>query len=335
MNRRTVAHLGNAPTAQGGIATVIRNYCAWPWSNYSVRAIPSYAGSPFGVLESCSAARALRLLPKKSIVHVHLSQRGSFLREGLLLTQIARRHGHATVTTVHGSGFVHFYEQHPTLVRRVLQTFQHVLVLNESAARTAGLVVTADRVTTLPNAVDVADACPISRHRTYAVFAGEVGTRKGVDVLLAAWARLQARLPGAELLLAGDDPGGLLQHFPSGVTHLGPLPQPRIRDLLQQARVAVLPSRAEGLPMFLLEAMAQGVPIVATPVGGIPDLLSGGGGCLVPVGDVGALAEVLHRYLSDSQLSVRDGVVAHKTVRDRFSAPVHQRVLEAVYASLH
>jgi len=78
--------------------------------------------------------------------------------------------------------------------------------------------------------------------------------------------------------------------------------------------VVVLASRREGLPNVLLEAMAHGRPVVATPVGGIPDLIQDDvNGLLVPVGDPVALASVLTRLAADPALGVRLGAAARRT----------------------
>jgi glycosyltransferase involved in cell wall biosynthesis len=85
-----------------------------------------------------------------------------------------------------------------------------------------------------------------------------------------------------------------------------PISQAEVRELLRACRVVALPSRAEAMPMILLEAMGVGRPFVATPVGDIPQLAEYGG-TLVPVNDVGALSAALVTYLKDGDRADRDG----------------------------
>src|SRR5205085_3068749 len=85
---------------------------------------------------------------------------------------------------------------------------------------------------------------------------------------------------------------------PPGVTVEGPQTRAFVRAALKEAAVAVLPSRAEALPMFLLEAMAAGIPVVATPVGAVADAVDGAG-MIVPIGDHRALEAAISGLLGD------------------------------------
>jgi glycosyltransferase involved in cell wall biosynthesis len=96
--------------------------------------------------------------------------------------------------------------------------------------------------------------------------------------------------------------------------------------LMPQFDVVVLASRTEGLPMVLLEAMACGVPCVATAVGAIPRLLADGAGLVVPPEDPKALAAALSRVLSDPGLAERIANAGRRRVRAEYDL---KRVVEA------
>jgi glycosyltransferase involved in cell wall biosynthesis len=97
----------------------------------------------------------------------------------------------------------------------------------------------------------------------------------------------------------------------------------------------VLPSYAEGLPMSLLEAMAAGCPVVATRVGGIPDLVTDGvDGLLIPPGDPHALAAALQRILRDPVFAQQLGNAARQTIANRYTAERSLERLEQLYAGL-
>ena len=100
--------------------------------------------------------------------------------------------------------------------------------------------------------------------------------------------------------------------------------------LLETLDVVALPSWTEGLPLVLLEAMARGRPVVATPVGGTPELVTDGEtGLLVPPRDPEALAEALRRVLDDPELARRLGEAGRARVAERFTAAEQeQRMLE-------
>jgi glycosyltransferase involved in cell wall biosynthesis len=106
-------------------------------------------------------------------------------------------------------------------------------------------------------------------------------------------------------------------------------------ELLARATVFVLPSHAEGLPVSLLEAMGAGCAVIASDVGGIPDVIVNGvNGLLVPAGDVAALTAALECVLRDGALAVRLGAQARATVaRDHTPALALAR-LESIYTAL-
>jgi len=92
-----------------------------------------------------------------------------------------------------------------------------------------------------------------------------------------------------------------------------------VGSLLGRAEMAVLPSYSEGLPNAVLEAMSYGVPVVATSVGHIPEVLSSGAGTLVPPGDPASLAEALQRYLESHELRERAGAIGRREVETNYS----------------
>jgi glycosyltransferase involved in cell wall biosynthesis len=98
--------------------------------------------------------------------------------------------------------------------------------------------------------------------------------------------------------------------------------------------VFCLPSTAEGMPLSVLEAMAQGKPVVATAVGGTPELVVDGvTGLLVPPGDAEALAEALGRVLSDPELAKRMGAAGRQRVERDFAADVSTARILALYGA--
>jgi glycosyltransferase involved in cell wall biosynthesis len=239
------------------------------------------------------------------VIHVHLSEKGSFIREGALVL-LARLRGLTIVVTNHGSKFVKFAARRPEMVSRVLRACDLCLCFSEDA-----ILVCRRLAPNVPSAVIVnpttADPASPTADLTgeIALFAGSVGVRKGVDILLTAWEEVTKSRPDAKLLIAGP-PTEFLLPVVASVQSMGPLENEDIRAVMREARVVVLPSRDEALPVVLAEALAGGRPFVATPVGGIP-WLAHGVQVLVPVGDSHALALALIDLLGDPQLAAERG----------------------------
>lgn len=337
----TVVQVGPDPTAVGGIATVIRTYVSMLSERTTVRQVTSWrpgarGGSAVVALNAARQLAALRAQRHREgvLVHVHVSQRGSFGREGALIRAVAALE-YPVFVTVHGSQFVATSEQ-PSwrlLYRRVLRRADAVAVLNDAALAVVRDLAPRTPVTLLPNpgpvlpqwkpAGGAVDAEPV------VLFAGEVSRRKGVDVLLRAWPAVAAAVPGARLLVAGP-PGGVDVDTAGGVRLLGAVSAEEIRARLGEARVAVLPSRAEGMPMFVLEAMAAARPVVGSTVGAMPHLLAGVGTVVDP-GDAGRLADALIGYLRDPERARRDGAAGRAEYLRSHSPEVAMQRLAAFY----
>jgi glycosyltransferase involved in cell wall biosynthesis len=155
------------------------------------------------------------------------------------------------------------------------------------------------------------------------LFIGRLDAVKGVPVLLEAFAVLRASVPGARLTLVGDGPDRAgLEAVAAGlgdaVRFTGYLTQEAVAAELAVHDVLVLPSFAEGVPVVLMEAMASRLPVIATRVGGVAELVEDGvSGFLVPPGDPESLAERLGRLLTDPELCRRMGVAGRAAVEAR------------------
>lgn len=207
------------------------------------------------------------------------------------------------------------------------------------------------KVTTILNGVDTERFAPTPRTGVVrnlaavshdALIVGHVAGLKPVKdqlLLIDAFARVHAAVPQAQLVIAGD---GALRPLlearardlgVSGVVHL-------IGEVGDTAPVYcdfdlfVLSSKAEGTSMSILESMASGVAVVATAVGGTPDLLADGRcGVLVPPGDRDALAGALIRLLRDERARHELGVAGRARVVERYSEEAMIDAYEALYRS--
>jgi glycosyltransferase involved in cell wall biosynthesis len=165
------------------------------------------------------------------------------------------------------------------------------------------------------------------------VYVGRLASQKGLPVALAAL----GDVPGARLLVVGDGPErGALElrarelGLNGRVTFAGSRSRVDVLRALAGARAALLPSLWENLPHAAVEALAVGVPVVATAVGGVPEVVRDGeNGLLVPPGDSTALANAMRRMLDDDGLHARLAAAAQPSVAEIGREPVYAR-LEAI-----
>ncbi len=170
------------------------------------------------------------------------------------------------------------------------------------------------------------------------LFVGVLERYKNVEGLAAAWRLVARRLPDAQLRLVGS---GTQTEVASELARAGVQWDPRLEpaDLAQaldESRALLLPSAAEGLGRVIVEAFLRGRPVVATRVGGIPDIVEDGvNGLLVEPGSVDALAVAIERVLTDDELTTRLAAAAGESAAAWTSTPDEyadrvRRVVDAV-----
>ncbi|MGP8071616.1 MAG: glycosyltransferase family 4 protein [Thermoplasmata archaeon] len=163
----------------------------------------------------------------------------------------------------------------------------------------------------------------------YLLFVGRLASNKGLLTLVDAFAPLARRHPDATLVLVGTD-GGMRATVEERVGALGLTPRVRIvghveeesllADAYRDARLTVLPSEYEAFGLVLLESLAQGTPVVASRVGGIPEFVEEGrAGLLCPPGDVPAFSEAIRRLWEDEALARSLGRFGRDQVVPRYT----------------
>jgi glycosyltransferase involved in cell wall biosynthesis len=279
------------------------------------------------------ARAALRIarMQRGEVAHVHVSENGSFVREGALAV-LARRRGLLTVVTIHGAKFGPFARRRPRPVALVLRHAHLVTCLDPEAVGQVERLAPGVPVELIPNPVPMDDAAAAAEETAEVVlFAGEIGYRKGADVLVRAWPSVAARRPAARCIMVGPRTELAVPAL-ERLEVRAAVGTAEMRELMRNARVVALPSRAEGMPMTLTEAMSAGRPFVATPVGGVPELARGGG-LLVEVGDADGLASRLTELLGDAELAGRIGERGRQFCEETRSVGAIDRVFRRHYSA--
>ncbi len=347
-----IVMLGTSFHTMGGISAVVNEYRrAGLFERFPILYLPTHTdGSAVKKLRLCLSSwlryMGLLLRGRIALIHVHIASDASFWRKTLFLGPAFLCRIPAIVH-LHGAEFVRFYEKDCNraaqwCVRHVFNRADSVVVLSTAWQRWVQGISGNARIVPINNPVQLPLASDFNlRDPASILFLGRLGERKGTYDLLAAVSRLVGRHPGLKLLLGGD--GDLARArkeidklgITANVELLGWVSGPSKAILLQRAAIYALPSYAEGLPMSVLEAMATGMPVVSTPVGGIPEVITDDlEGYLVPPGDVPALCTVLERLLSDESLRRRMGSAARSKADSTFSTRHVLPQLERLYREL-
>jgi glycosyltransferase involved in cell wall biosynthesis len=271
-------------------------------------------------------------------VHANSSKAGVVGRLAAWLARVPVR-----IFTVHGWAFAQ--HQRPAslvylwldrIVRPLTTTFICVSerTLEEGlAARTC----VESRAVVIPNAVDVeaTPRAPLDGEPPRVVSVGRLKAPKDFATLLEALAAIDVAFT-CEIVGDGPDRDALAGAAPAGIELLGE--RTDVPEQLAASDVFVLSSRSEGMPISVLEAMAAGLPVVASSVGGVPEVVRDGEtGIVVPPGDVGALAAALQRVLADAGLRQRFGAAGRARALAEFDlrpfGEAHRQVYDEALAA--
>jgi glycosyltransferase involved in cell wall biosynthesis len=344
---------------QGGMATMARYMLSeWTKSNRQpeLKLINTYGPSldniktmPFFFVAAAIIIALNGMVGRIAVLHLHMAEYGSVVRKGLL-AYLGRLLRIPIVIHMHGAKFTTMWEtaspRKKTAILSVLHQADAIIVLGQFWQQylVDHLGQPAGKVRIVPNGVPDPGVRPIpasGEARLNILFAGQVGDRKGVGDLLDALARPDVRALDWRLVIAGSgeidshrrqaEQLGIADH----VDFLGWVNLERIRSLMRTADIFALPSYQEGLPMAIIEAMANALPVVTTPVGSIPDMIRDGDtGLLVPPGDVVALSDAFLRLLQSKELRARIGASARQRYLRDFDASAMCDGLEAVFTSV-
>ncbi len=337
--------VGPELTMIGGMAGVLGQILNLDFDGrYRVQCVPVTLSSAEGESAIRRLARHLRQLwvlrrairrTGAAIVHVHTCSGFSFYRSVLDLW-IARWTGARVILHIHGAAFDEFYERTGTIARWFIEwSLSHadcVIALSDGWRRKLQGMAPNARIAVVENAIDIPETVTERIHDGPCRFLmlARMDEWKGVDDLLDACARLRADGLAVEVALAGP-PGtagnqAVLNQkirdrgLDGFVRYIGPVQGEEKTRLLEWADVYVQPSRHEGMPLSLLEALAYGLAVVATRVGAVPEVIEDRRhGLLVPPGDPGQLAGAMRELATDEGLREALSRAGRDLVRRRFS----------------
>ncbi|KGL41300.1 hypothetical protein BMT55_03515 [Listeria newyorkensis] len=345
---KKVAMIGPGTTSKGGIATVIANFeKTFSKDTVKIHYIASWreGNSIFRMLVLMKALFqfCMLLLAKKiDIAHIHIAQKGSFYRK-VLFMRTAKMFRRKVILHMHGSQFDLFYDdrtpKQQQWIKKQLNHVDELIVLSEEWAKFYKQICKV-KITIVENAVEVPTSNPYTNDGKTVVMFGRLGERKGTYDLLKAVELLGEKYATYEFVLYGD--GDLEQVTQiietkalSNVKIGGWIEAEQKKAVMDDAIIHVLPSYHEGLPMAILETMANGIPNISTPVGGIPQVIQHRANSgLVSPGDVEELSREL-AYLLDNDVARKEqSQKAYTMIQTKFSIGSYNKKWESIYKGI-
>jgi len=286
---------------------------------------------------------------QKTIAHIHTCSGFTFFLDSVLLC-IAKCLSKPVVLHIHGARFDQFLDElNPVLfkyVQWVMVRCNSIIVLSESWQQLLQQKLGDLPFCIVENGVPIPELSEENKQNhgndsVQILFLGNLCERKGVWDLIQAMQNVE----GAVLnFVGGEEDAGIFdkveqQLVAKGLTNKIKLLGPQFGDakieFLRQSDIFVLPSYAEGLPISLLEAMSYALPVIVTPVGGIPIAISDQQeGIIVNVGEVVELVDALNVLIADGQLGKKMGLAARKRCEQQFGVEVTVKKLSTIYSRL-
>lgn len=327
----------------GGAESLVAPFArAWP-GELEVCCLKSIGGNPFeaevratnlqarNLRDLDAFRRLLRLLRQKRIelIHAHLAYASIW---GALASRITRIPCVATLHVAPSGAPLRSKEGlREALLVHALNRWAKQVIAVSASAREAWIERGLKRVVVVGNGIEVDTFTPTHHRGKVVTTVSVLREGKGIDVLLDAIPAVLAKHPDARFLIAGDGPlREPLEARGTNATWLGF--RRDVPEMLAASDLFVLPSLGDAYPTVLMEAMAAGLPVVSTRVGGIPEIVDDGRtGILGPPGDATALANAISDLLDSRERREALGRAARAESERRFSTAVWVKRLEEVY----
>lgn len=345
-----VLMIGPSLQSRGGMATVERQLVErLPDCGVKVRFISTYndcGKAKKAVIALAAYANFSYALKDADIVHAHMASRGSYERKSLFLKKAASM-DRKTVIHLHGGEFGVWFDDElgdkkRSEIRALFDSADAVIVLSEEWEEwltSRGFA--PKRLIVMHNAVPVpVQPCLPCSHQDI-LFLGRLEARKSPDVLLRASRKALEYHPDVKLIFGGDGHPRRYEALARDLgiadrcEFLGWIAGAEKEKMYERAGVYCLPSKNEGMPMSVLEAMAHGIPTIGTSVGGVPQIIEDGvNGYLMPVDDEEKLSSLLCELMDSQDLRAKIGAAGRATISTHFNIERNVEELVKLYGEL-
>ncbi len=332
---------------RGGITSVVKAYENSPlWNDFHCKWIETHRdGGAFTKLSYLLKGflQFLLCVPFSDIIHIHTSEPPSALRKVLFMA-VSKMLGKKVIVHFHSfSVDTTIKSKYQNVYRYLFGKADVVLVLSkywqDELCRTFGFKDSKVKVLYNPCTTEVSSKAYPKRKQI--LYAGTVNARKGYADMIKAFAQIADRYPDWSIVFAGNgeiEEGKALASrlsIAKQTVFLGWVRGEEKDKAFKEASIFCLPSYAEGFPMGVLDAWAYGLPVITTPVGGIPDIAIDGKNCLLfNPGDVDVLAKQMDKMMSSDELRKLVASESNELAKGIFSVEKVTERLGNIYQNL-
>lgn len=340
-----VLYVGTDPNGQGGVASVLNAYRSnlHPYNQIITTGEITTTKKVFRFIYACIQLPYWRIRGKK-IIHIHSASYNSFKRKTFIII-LSKIIGYKVIFHLHGAEFHLFIQQYSIKkIKFVLGFCDAYIVLSKKWKALLETKLGLGNIFCINNMINQPryfSKCLPPPTLIYLLFLGTIGKRKGVfDLLSAILSDKEYYQNKIRLLVGGNGETDKLKTFIKEnelgdiVSFLGWVSKEDKANAFIQSNIFILPSYNEGLPVSVLEALSYGLPVISTPVGGIPEIVHDGvNGILVNPGSINEIDAAIKRMIKDASLRTKMSEESQKIIKDYYPANV-RRELVKVYLRL-
>lgn len=352
---KNILYIAPGINVKGGISTVIRGYLGTDLRTiFHIHLVESYREGPnsrkiiqalIGLLQALKCL----LLERVEIVHIHGGDINSVRRKYAYFRMIKLfKFKCRVIYHFHGASFLEQFRNVSTFWKKQIGKFFEdvdlLICLSDAWAGALRNIAPGAKIKIVKNSVLLPPLHDRQKNgATFRIlFLGLIGGRKGIFDLLKAVQQLKSEGHDIRLKIGGNGEVEELKEkircfgIHEAVVYLGWISDEVRKDaLFKEADLFVLPSYGEGMPMAIVEAMSYGIPVISTPVGGIPELVAEGRtGFLVQPGDVGALTAKIKELILNEKLRIDLGANARTAIEQNFDLNKTVQDMVTIYNAL-
>ena len=337
--------LATSHKTRGGITSVVKAHQqGTQWKKYNCKWIETHIDT--GMFMALwylfkSYLQFLYHLPFAKIIHIHLSEPGSAMRKLLYFfpanlfgkKTIVHFHAFSPDTTINGSK--------QWVYRYIFSRAKKVIVLSNSWKEAVNKVFNLDNIEVVYNPCTTIISDKQYPKQKHILYAGAINARKGYADMIRAFAKIAAVHKDWKIVFAGNGEIEQGKQLAKGLgiekqcQFLGWVNGEEKDKAFKEASIFCLPSYAEGFPMAVLDAWAYGLPVITTPVGGIPDVAKNEENMLVfEPGNTSKLAEFMDRLITDKKLNDKITEASIDFAKNKFSIKKINKQIEDIYNKL-
>lgn len=359
-----VLMIGPGEGIGGGISTLIQNFLPGLMKKVPVFYIHSVSRRPLKYSGRFSFQNVLiafsqyfrfliaLLRVRPNIIHLHTSQGIAWIKDTFFII-IGKAVLCQIVLHMHGGNFEKLYDNFPYILqlytRWIFRLTDVVIAVSSEWKNRLARLIPVEKIFVLRNCIDIQGIRPKSSYPSAdtvnILFLGRVGQQKGAFDLLDAIQQIKSKHLKIHVWMVGpEEVEGdneyartyLENHKLMDICELvGVVSKEKADQFYQNADIFVLPSHYEGLPMVVLEALAAGLPVVATPVGGIPEVVHDGyNGYLTPIRNPTNLASNLVNLINDAGTRKTMGLRSREIAEQMLSIEIYVEKLEKLYSQI-